>query len=183
MLALRATARVVADQGWPPPEGLEALPGIGPYTAAALGSFAWDAPMAAVDTNVRRVIERRDGLRRSPRALARRAAELVPEGRAAAWNQAMMELGATLCRPRRPRCGDCPLQAGCAGPDALAPAPRPRAEPFEESDRWARGRLLAALVAGEQPPALAAERRERALAGLARDGLVVRDAGGEPRLP
>jgi A/G-specific adenine glycosylase len=139
--------------------------------------------VAAVDTNVRRVIERRDGRRRTPRALARRAAELVPEGRAAAWNQAMMELGATICRPRRPRCGECPLRAGCAGPDAVAPAQRPRAQRFEESDRWARGRLLAALVAGEDPPELAPERRERALAGLARDGLVVRDAGGEPRLP
>jgi A/G-specific adenine glycosylase len=95
----------------------------------------------------------------------------------------MMELGATLCRPRRPRCGECPLRAGCAGPDALAPAKRPRAQRFEESDRWARGRLLAALVAGEDPPDLAPERRERALAGLARDGLVVRDADGEPRLP
>ena len=92
----------MAEHGWPPPERLEELPGVGPYTAAALGSFAWDAPMAAVDTNVRRVIERRDGVRRTPRALARRAAELVPEGRAAAWNQAMMELGATVCRPRRP---------------------------------------------------------------------------------
>jgi len=183
VLALRATAQVVAEHGWPPPERLEELPGVGPYTAAARGSFAWDAPMAAVDTNVRRVIERRDGRRRSPRALARRAAELVPEGRAAAWNQAMMELGATVCRPRRPRCGECPLQAGCAGPDAVAPVARPRAQRFEETDRWARGRLLAALVAGEDPPDLAVERRERALAGLVRDGLVVRDAGGEPRLP
>jgi A/G-specific adenine glycosylase len=86
VLALRAAARVVADAGWPAPEALETLPGVGPYTAAALGSFGWDAPMAAVDTNVRRVIERRDGVRRGPKALARRAAELLPEGRAAAWN-------------------------------------------------------------------------------------------------
>ena len=182
-LALQATARVVAERGWPPPHRLEELPGVGPYTAAALGSFAWDAQAAAVDTNVRRVIERRDGVRRPARALARRAAELVPEGRAATWNQAMMELGATVCRPRRPRCEACPLRRGCGGPDAVAPAVRPRAERFEASDRWARGRLLAALVAGEAPPALAPERRERALAGLERDGLVVRGPGGEPRLP
>jgi A/G-specific adenine glycosylase len=95
----------------------------------------------------------------------------------------MMELGATICRPRRPRCGECPLRQGCAGPDALPPEARPRGERFEASDRWARGRLLAALVAGEEPPPLAAERRERALAGLARDGLVVLDEEGEPRLP
>ena len=182
-LALQATARVVTERGWPPPERLQGLPGVGPYTAAALGSFAWDAQVAAVDTNVRRVIERRDGVRRTARALARRAAELVPDGRAAAWNQAMMELGATVCRPRRPRCGECPLRTGCAGPDAVAPVARPRGERFEASDRWARGRLLAALVTGEEPPALAPERRERALAGLERDGLVVRAASGEPRLP
>src|SRR4051812_45425452 len=182
-LALRAAAAVVAEHGWPAPERLQGLPGVGSYTAAALGSFAWDAPMAAVDTNVRRVIERRDGVRRGPRALARRAAELLPAGRAADWNQAMMELGATVCRPRRPRCGECPLQQGCAGPDAPAPPPRPRGERFEASYRWARGRLLAALVAGEEPPPLTAERRQRALAGLARDGLIVLDEAGEPRLP
>src|SRR5215211_7909625 len=184
VLALRAAARVVAEAGWPPPDALETLPGVGPYTAAALGSLAWDAPMAAVDTNVRRVIERRDGVRRGPRPLARRAAELLPAGRAAAWNQAMMELGATVCRPRRPDCGACPLQPGCAGPSALPAVPRRGGrEPFEATDRWARGRLLAALVAGEAPPPLEPGRRERALAALERDGLVVRGAGGEPRLP
>ena len=65
----------------------------------------------------------------------------------------MMELGATVCRPRRPRCGECPLRQGCAGPDALPPPARPRGERFEASDRWARGRLLAALVAGEDAAA------------------------------
>ena len=180
-LSLQAAARVVAASGWP--ARLEDLPGVGPYTAAAVASFAWDAQVAAVDTNVRRVIERRDGVRRSPRALARRAAELLPEGRAAAWNQAMMELGATVCRPRRPLCGDCPVRAGCAGPDAVPPVARPRGERFEDSDRWARGRILAALVAGGDPPPLPEARRERALAGLERDGLIVRSAAGEPRLP
>ena len=180
-LSLQAAARVVAAEGWP--AELEELPGVGPYTAAAVASFAWDAQVAAVDTNVRRVIERRDGARRPPRALARRAAELLPEGRAAAWNQAMMELGATICRPRRPLCGECPLQQGCAGPDAVPPLARPRGERFEASDRWARGRLLAALVAGDEPPELAPERRERALDGLERDGLIVREGDGTPRLP
>jgi len=180
-LSLQAAARVVAEHGWP--ERLEDLPGVGPYTAAAVGSFAWDRQEAAVDTNVRRVIERRDGVRRTPRALARRAEELLPEGRAAVWNQAMMELGATVCRPRRPRCGECPLREGCAGPDAVAPPARPRGERFEATDRWARGRILAALVAGEDPPPLPAERRERALAGLERDGLIARDERGRPRLP
>jgi A/G-specific adenine glycosylase len=140
--------------------------------------------VAAVDTNVRRVIERRDGVRRGPRALARRAAELLPAGRAAAWNQAMMELGATVCRPRRPACGECPLRRGCAGPDALPPpVRRRRGERFEATDRWARGRILAALVKGSAPPRLGDDRRERALVGLERDGLIVRGPDGEPRLP
>src|SRR5687767_9474084 len=72
-LALRAAARVVAEHGWP--GALDALPGVGPYTAAAVASFAWDAQVAAIDTNVRRVIARRDGRERAPRELAARAAE------------------------------------------------------------------------------------------------------------
>jgi A/G-specific adenine glycosylase len=183
-LALRRAAAAVAERGWP--DDLTELPGVGAYTAAAVASFAWDAPAAAVDTNVRRVLRRHDGAEHAPGALARRAAELLPAGRAAAFNQAMMELGATVCRPRRPDCGACPVRAGCASA-GLAPAPPFRSgaprERFEDSDRWARGRLLAALVAGEAPPPLAQERRERALAGLERDGLVVRGPGGEPRLP
>jgi A/G-specific adenine glycosylase len=95
----------------------------------------------------------------------------------------MMELGATVCRPRRPLCGECPLQPGCAGPAALPAPERRRSQRFEATDRWARGRLLAALVAGEAPPELAPERRERALAGLERDGLIVRGEDGAPRLP
>ncbi len=207
-LALRDAARVVAQHGWPAPERLTDLPGVGPYTAAALASFAWDAPLAAVDTNARRVIERRDGRRRTARELERRAAELVPAERAAQFNQAMMELGATVCRPRRPACGACPVSAGCASRgrvhDARGEAAGAEASPegegrahdpsvqeprgarrvrFEDTDRWARGRLLAALVAGVPPPALEAARRERALAGLERDGLIVRGADGEPRLP
>jgi len=181
-LQLHAAARVVAASGWP--DDLTELPGVGPYTAAAVGSFAWDRQQAAVDTNARRVIERFDGVSRTPAALARRAAALLPADRAADFNQAMMELGATVCRPRAPRCGECPVRAGCATHAAGGPAPLPRrrgAERFEDSDRWARGRILAALLAGEAPPAIDGERRERALAGLERDGLIVRDP--EPRLP
>jgi A/G-specific adenine glycosylase len=181
-LALQEAARVVAQRGWP--ERLVDLPGIGPYTAAALASFAWDVPVAAVDTNARRVIERRDGRRRTARELGRRAAELLPAGRAAQFNQAMMELGATVCRPRRPACGACPVRDGCASEGHAAEVRGGgRRVRFEDTDRWARGRLLAALVAGEAPPALEPARRERALAGLERDGLIVRGAGGEPRLP
>jgi A/G-specific adenine glycosylase len=185
-LALQAAARVVAESGWP--EDLSALPGVGPYTAAAVASFAWDRQAAAVDTNVRRVIARWDGCDRRPAALAARAAEWLPAGRAATFNQAMMELGATVCTPRAPRCGACPVGEGCAtrragGVASPAPPRRRATTRFEDTDRWARGRIVAALVAGEPLPALAPERLERALAGLERDGLVVRDAAGHVGLP
>jgi A/G-specific adenine glycosylase len=181
-LALQAAARVVARDGWP--DDLTTLPGVGPYTAAAVATFAWDRDVAAVDTNVRRVIARWDGEGRGPVALAKRAAEWLPTGQAASFNQAMMELGATVCTPRAPRCGTCPVEAGCAthraGGVVVPTVPRRArgAERFEDSDRWARGRIVAALVAGESLPALAPARLERALAGLERDGLVVRDGGG-----
>jgi A/G-specific adenine glycosylase len=184
-LALQAAARVVAASGWP--DDLTELPGVGPYTAAAVGSFAWDRPQAAIDTNARRVIERFDAISRTPATLAQRAAELLPEGRAAEFNQAMMELGATVCRPRAPRCGDCPVRDGCATRAAGGPtrtARRRGSERFEDSDRWARGRIVAALLAGAPLPGnLSAERRERALAALERDGLVVRGPDGSVGLP
>jgi A/G-specific adenine glycosylase len=182
-LALQRAAAVVAERGWP--DDLTELPGVGPYTAAAVGSFAWDRQVAAVDTNVRRVLARHDGVGRAPAALAGRAQALLPTGRAAAFNQAMMELGATVCRPRAPRCEECPVAPGCAAHAAGGPPPPAAARRggprFESTDRWARGRVLAALLAGEPPPVTGA-RLERALAGLARDGLIVRDAAG-PHLP
>jgi A/G-specific adenine glycosylase len=174
-LALRQAAAHVSDHGWP--DDLTALPGVGPYTAAAVASFAFDRQVAAVDTNVRRVLTRREG---PATDVAARADELVPPGQAATFNQAMMELGATVCRPRAPRCGECPVAPGCGGHPDPAPKRAP-ARRFEDTDRWARGRILAALLAGEPLP-VTGERRERALAGLERDGLVVRD-GDRIRLP
>jgi len=186
-LALQAAASVVARDGWPRTvEGLQALPGVGPYTAAAVGSFAFGLQAAAVDTNVRRVIERLDRRARRAPELARRAQALLPAGRAADWNQALMELGATVCTARAPACDACPA-ASCrshgrpfAGPTARRTGERVR---FEETDRYVRGRIVAALAAGESVPGgFAPERLERALAGLERDGLVVRD-GTAVRLP
>jgi A/G-specific adenine glycosylase len=175
-LALHGAARVVARDGWP--DDLAALPGVGPYTAAAVASFAFGAQVAAVDTNARRVAER---LRRGA------PADLLPAGRAAAWNQAMMELGATVCTARRPRCDACPVSAWCAsagesaaGAGSASPAGREgrTAERFEDSNRWARGRIVAALAAGRGlPDDIAPERLSRALATLERDGLVARSGG------
>jgi A/G-specific adenine glycosylase len=188
-LALQACARAVAERGWPrDAAGLRALPGVGPYTAAAVASFAFGEQVAAVDTNVRRVIERIDREHRTARPLDARAQALLPRGRAADWNQAMMELGATVCGARAVACDDCPV-APCRSrgrPLPAAPAASRRArggERFEQTDRFVRGRIVAALAAGEpMPQGIAAERIERALAGLERDGLVARE-GGVVRLP
>src|SRR5437764_4173802 len=96
---------------------LLALPGIGRYTAAAIRAIAFDQPASAVDGNVERVIARLFALTTPlPDAkieIAARAADLVPRERAGDYAQAMMDLGATVCTPRRPRCVICPLMEGC----------------------------------------------------------------------
>jgi A/G-specific adenine glycosylase len=187
-LALRRAAAIVARDGWPDgAAGLRRLPGVGPYTAAAVASFAWDEPVAVVDTNVRRVIERWDGRERGPAGLAARAQELLADGHAATFNQATMELGATVCRPRRPDCPACPVAEGCAS-RGHATSPPLRSgdaarERFEDTDRWARGRVVAALLEARPLPELEPGRAERVFAGLVRDGLVVRQPGGALELP
>jgi A/G-specific adenine glycosylase len=180
-LRLREAASIVAHDGWPrDAAGLRRLPGVGPYTAAAVASFAFGERVAAVDTNVRRVAQR----------IGATPAELLPERRHADWNQAAMELGARVCTARAPTCDRCPAAAWCASrgrvtvaPRAAARAPAPR---FEETDRWLRGRIVAALAAGDALPAgIEPARLERALAGLERDGLVERHRAGVglPRQP
>ncbi len=174
---LQEACRVVTRDGWPrTATGLRELPGVGPYTAAAVASFAFGEQVAAVDTNVRRVAERLG--RGTPE-------ELLPAGRAHDWNQAMMELGATVCGARVARCGACPVGRWCTSrgrvPVAARAAPGTR-ERFEDSTRWVRGRIVAALAAGDPlPEGIAPERLEPALAGLVRDGLVVVGPRG-PRL-
>ncbi|WP_372791360.1 A/G-specific adenine glycosylase [Paraconexibacter sp.] len=179
-LRLHEACVVVAREGWPTSAaGLRRLPGVGPYTAAAVASFAFGEVVAAVDVNVARVTERW-GLG-TP-------AELLPRDpvRAATWNQAMMELGATVCRARRTECPRCPAGGFCnaRGAPEVPPrgANRPGAERFEDSNRWVRGRVIAALSAGEGLPDIGADRLSPALAGLERDGLVVRE-GDTFRLP
>jgi A/G-specific adenine glycosylase len=175
-LWLRDACAVVARDGWPrTADGLRALPGVGPYTAAAVASFAFGAQVAAVDVNIARVASR----------IGREVDSLLPRGRADTFNHAMMDLGATICTARRPRCDACPVAAGCASAGVVVATPPRRSarERFEDSDRFARGRIVAALASGEGLPAgLDEARTERALAGLVRDGLVVRD-GDAVRLP
>ena len=118
---LHACAKVVvAEHGGRFPEsleGLRALPGIGPYTAGAIGAIAFDIPAAAVDGNVERVISRYYGidepLPNSKPQIRALAEALVPQKRAGDFAQAMMDLGATICTPKSPSCLVCPWNEGC----------------------------------------------------------------------
>ena len=100
-------------------EGLLALKGIGPYTAAAIGSFAYGLPLAVVDGNVNRVLSRFFGIdtpfdtTEGKKLFQQLANELLDTNDSAAYNQAIMDLGATVCTPAAPRCGECPLQKEC----------------------------------------------------------------------
>ncbi len=99
-------------------EALRALPGVGPYTAAAISAIAFGRKASAVDGNVERVIARlfavAEPLPAAKPRLKALAATLVPEARAGDYAQALMDLGALLCTPRRPRCGQCPWRRACA---------------------------------------------------------------------
>lgn len=112
------------------PAILDKLPGMGAYVAAAVGSLAFDLPRAAVDGNVRRVLCRLAGAELSLAECRRRLAPLVPHHRPGRFNEAWMELGATACHPRRPRCGVCPLRMVCRsflrGDPTAVPRPRRR---------------------------------------------------------
>ena len=117
---LLACARVVAATDWPRDEaGLRALPGVGAYTAAAVAAIAFARRAVVVDGNVERVVARlfavEAPLPAAKRTLYDLAATLTPAARAGDHAQAMMDLGATVCTPRAPRCDVCPLAAGCAG--------------------------------------------------------------------
>ncbi len=146
-LNLQRAARAVVERGGFPrdPKGLQELPGVGPYTASAVACFAFGAQLTTVDTNARRVFRR---------AYGREDVE-PPAGRAYAFNQALFDLGATLCLARIPRCGACPLAvrvpvAGAAvrarappGParGIAPPAPRPApARPARRAETTARVR-------------------------------------------
>jgi A/G-specific adenine glycosylase len=153
---LHAAANVVRERhaGTVPStwEELRALPGIGDYTAGAIASIAWGRARPAVDGNVRRVLSRIFDLPQpSPRALHTIAAALVPADRPGDFNQSLMELGATICTPRAPRCTRCPLADDCAASAAGTQLQRPlpqRAKPIPTFDivtavlHDSRGRML-----------------------------------------
>lgn len=111
---LRQACGLVVAQGWPHDvAGLRALPGLGPYTAAAVACFAFAAAVPLVDTNVARVYARCDGLSGPAAVFWEHAETWLATADVVAWNNALMELGATLCRSRDPDCGHCPWAAGC----------------------------------------------------------------------
>ena len=172
-------------------EGLLRLTGVGRYTAGAVACFAYEQPEAMVDTNVRRVLSRVFGV--EPSHVEAMAQSVIPADAAWAWGQALMDLGATVCRASQPLCLICPLLADCEGP---GPQPRPTArqrkpaEDFRASNRYFRGRILDELrgLAPGTPMTRSAlaERvggRAELIDALVADGLVAIDAGGHVQLP
>ena len=179
---------------------LEALPGIGTYTARAVACFGYGRRQPVVDTNVRRVVARLvHG--RAEAANARAAdladiAALAPDddARAVRFSVAIMELGALVCVAGTPRCGACPVRDRCAWRLAGSPAhegPARRVQKFAGTDRQVRGRLLDVLRAASEPVDGAAlepvwddaVQRSRCLDSLLSDGLVEQTEDGLFRLP
>jgi A/G-specific adenine glycosylase len=105
-------------------DGLRKLPGVGRYTAAAIASIAHGVKAAVVDGNVERVLSRMDGETRADADAWQRAQELLDPGNPGDWNQAMMELGATICTPQSPQCLVCPVQRWCQAPGAETRKPQ-----------------------------------------------------------
>jgi A/G-specific adenine glycosylase len=189
----------ITAAGWP--EDLSDLPGVGRYTAGAVAAQVDGLDAPAVETNIRRVVERRAGRVLSPAeaAAASREAGHPLTGRDRLL--ALMDIGAVLCRPRSPRCPACPLEPGCATAAAIAAGDastrperpgRPPTDPawaalgrrrrqaaYEGSFRQRRGRVLVRLRAGPHP---CADLDAEALASLVEDGLAAVD-GPLARLP
>jgi A/G-specific adenine glycosylase len=180
---------------------LQVLPGIGPYTARAVQAFAREADVGVLDTNAARVLARLTGRCLAAKEAQEMADAFVPAGEGWAWNQAMLDLGATVCRSRRPDCEICPVAAWCGWRQAANPSPDPSVgsagvgttqSRFEGSDRQGRGRLVDALRQAPVPGDTVAEvmgwpddggRADRVAASLVADGLAVVDEGGIYRLP
>jgi A/G-specific adenine glycosylase len=196
---LHECAIVIArDHGDVVPDDVETLltlPGVGSYTARAIASFAYRRPVPVVDTNVRRVVARAVHGRAdaaAPSATRDHAdvTALLPEDELAPrFSVALMELGATVCTARTPRCGLCPLRV-CAWREAGYPpaqGPARRVQTYAGTDRQVRGRLLDVLRANDCPVTRAqldvawltdTLQRDRALESLLADGLVTNTVDG-----
>lgn len=178
---------------------LEQLPGLGHYTARAVATFAFRQREAFVDTNIRRILGRVVFSKHHPTVaddttLLAVAEKLVPSRRPDLWHHALMDLGASVCRPV-PDCAVCPLRSMCSSYPAILGRPQRRTQrrsaPFAGSDRYWRGEVIRQLLAGpisqrtlaDRVPSLKGVRRKRLLATLERDGLVERRSGGRLSLP
>ena len=204
-VALRAAAVACVERhGGAVPAALaelQALPGVGPYTARAVLAFAFEQDAGVLDVNAARVLARAVAGRRLAGREAQELADAsVPPGAGWAWNQAVLDLGATVCRKRAPDCGRCPAAEWCRWRAAGGPDPADGSagtggtqSPFGGSLRQGRGRLVATLLTGPVAPAnLAAacgwpehdDRASLAAAALVGDGLAAWDeATGHLRLP
>ena len=138
---------------------LRALPGVGPYTAAAIAAIAFDKPAAVVDGNVKRVLARLGGLRSVPSAtgeLRRLALDMTPGARAGDYAQGVMDLGATVCRPRVPRCDKCPWMSRCVAcatghPESFAVRVPPRRGPERQGIAFVAIREDGAVLLERRP--------------------------------
>jgi len=181
---LHRTARAARGRLPTDVAGLDALPGIGPYTAGAVACFSTDTAVPFADTNIRRVLGRV--------ILGRTATEheavvidaaLMPLGDAARWHHALMDLGATVCVSRAPRCGGCPVYEACLARGADASPAARRQAAFGASDRRVRGAIMNILVHDRSVELRTLKRRipdhrvARLAAQLAADGLLVLDRG------
>jgi A/G-specific adenine glycosylase len=160
-------------------EALDALPGIGAYTAGAVACFAHGERTAFADTNIRRVLGRivlgRVATEREAVALDE---ELMPRD-AGPWHHALMDLGATTCVARAPACDVCPVASWCAGRGLAVDPPKRRQTSFATSDRRVRGRIIALLrvrdmSVGALRDELDDDRVDRLVAALSDEGLIQR---------
>jgi len=200
----RAAVAIVDGHSGEVPSRLDdllALPGVGPYTARAVQAFAFEADVGVVEVNSARVLARAvAGRPLSAREAQAHADALVPAGGGWAWNQAMLDLGATVCTKAAPACDRCPLRPVCAWVTMAGSVPDPASgsagcggpqSTFAGSDRQGRGRLVGALRSAPVPlddvasatgwPA-EPDRAGRIAAGLVADGLAV-VVGAALRLP
>ena len=201
---LHQSAKVISTkyQGVVPNElqSLLELPGIGDYTARAILAFSFEKDVAVVDVNVKRVFSRLKGKVMSMKEAQVNADQNLPAGEGWRWNQAMIEVGATLCTARITHCCACPFETTCiwtkdqTKPDpAISPKEmRQKPDSFEGSDRQGRGKLISALrdkaVLKKDIPKILGwindpERCSRVLQKLEKDGLIVIDKSGKVSLP
>ena len=174
------------------------LPGIGDYTARAILAFSYEQNVAVVDVNVKRVLSRLEGRTLSMNETQSIADQNLPKGEGWRWNQAMIEIGATICTARKTQCGNCPLKATCAwtkdqtAPDPAIAEKRKKFETFEGSDRQGRGKLINALrsepIMETDVPQIFGwtndhKRCKRVLKKLEKDGLIVITDSGKVSLP